>query len=98
MYYCTYIIYMDYQWDPKKAKNNLEKHGVAFADAISVFCDEFALTIEDDNPDEQRFVTIGMDALSRIIVVVFTWRNDSIRIISARKATRRERKQYEEIS
>ena len=89
---------MDYQWDPKKAKNNLEKHGVAFADAISVFCDEFALTIEDDNPDEQRFVTIGMDALSRIIVVVFTWRNDSIRIISARKATRRERKQYEEIS
>ena len=89
---------MDYQWDPKKAKINLKKHGVAFADAIAVFFDEFALTIEDDNPEEQRFVTIGTDALSRIIVVVYTWRNDSIRIISARKATRRERKQYEEIS
>lgn len=88
---------MDYQWDPKKAKSNLKKHGVTFSDAVTVFTDEFAITIEDDYPDEQRFVTIGVDALSRIIVVVYTWRNDLIRIISARKTTRHERKQYEEI-
>ena len=86
---------MDYQWDVQKARTNLKKHGVAFADAVSVFADERALSITDDYPGEDRFVTIGMDAFGRVLVVVFTWREEVIRIISARKATARERKQYE---
>ncbi len=71
------------------------KHGVSFADAVAAFSDEAALTIEDDDPDEQRFVTIGIDAFGRLLVVVYAWRGDDIRVISARKATRRERRHYE---
>ena len=85
---------MGYEWDPNKAKQNLRKHGVAFADAVSVFSDDSAVTIEDINPEEERFATLGMDALGRILVVVYTWRKDNIRLISARKATENERKQY----
>ena len=85
---------MGYEWDPNKAKQNLRKHGVAFADAVSVFSDDSAVTIEDINPEEERFATLGMDALGRILVVVYTWRKDNIRLISARKATEKERKQY----
>jgi len=85
---------MDYEWDPAKARANLRKHGVDFADAATVFSDDYALTIPDDYPDEERFVTLGMDALARILVVVFTWRGRHIRIISARKAESHERKQY----
>jgi uncharacterized protein len=87
---------MTYQWDPNKAKANLRKHGIDFADAVSVFCDDFAITITDERFDEERFITIGMDALGRILVVVFTWRDDEIRLISARKATRPEQNQYDE--
>jgi uncharacterized DUF497 family protein len=87
---------MQYQWDEKKAASNRRKHEVEFADAVSVFADDFAITIEDDYPDEERFVTIGLDALGRILVVVYTWRGENIRIISARKATAYERKHYEE--
>jgi hypothetical protein len=87
---------MDYQWDAKKAKSNYKKHGIYFSDAVSVFSDEWAITIEDDDPEEQRFVTLGMDSFGRILVVVYTWRDKEIRIISARKATRRQIKQYEE--
>jgi uncharacterized DUF497 family protein len=61
-----------------------------------VFEDEIALTIADDNLEEKRFVTTGMDALGRILVVVYTWRADNIRIISARTAGPDERRQYEE--
>jgi hypothetical protein len=86
---------MHYEWDPTKARLILRKHGVDFADAATVFSDDLALTISDDDPDEARFVTIGMDALGRIVVVVFTWRGKRIRIISARKAEAHERKQYE---
>ena len=86
---------MNYQWDRNKAKSNLQKHDVDFADAATVFSDDFALTIEDDNPDEDRFITIGMDALGRVLVVVYTYRGDTIRIISARKATRNEVRTYE---
>jgi uncharacterized DUF497 family protein len=86
---------MDYQWDDNKAKSNLSKHGVDFADAVTVFSDDFALTIEDDDPDEERFVTIGIDALGRMLLVVYTLRGETIRIISARRATNHERKQYE---
>lgn len=86
---------MDYEWDKNKAASNLAKHGVHFADAVAVFEDDQALTIEDDVPDEARFITIGRDVLGRLLVVVYAWRVERIRVISARKATPRERRQYE---
>ena len=87
---------MSYEWDPKKAKSNYKKHRVKFADTVGVFEDENAITIADDHEKEDRFITIGMDFLSRILVVVYTFRDIVIRIISARKATARERKMYED--
>jgi uncharacterized DUF497 family protein len=87
---------MTYQWDPNKAESNLKKHGVSFADAVGVFEDENAITIQDEHEREDRFITIGRDFLSRILVVVYTFRDIVLRIISARKATARERKLYEE--
>jgi uncharacterized DUF497 family protein len=87
---------MRYEWDPDKAATNEARHGVRFADAVSVFGDEQALTIDDTHPDEERFVTIGMDAFARVLVVVYTWRGDAVRLISARKATRSERTHYAE--
>ena len=90
--HCT----MDFEWDPEKAAANLEKHGVDFADAVGVLFDDFALTLDNEHPTEERFVTIGSDPLNRILVVVFTWRGDTtIRLISARKATASERRSYE---
>jgi uncharacterized DUF497 family protein len=86
---------MDYEWDPNKAKLNFRKHGVSFADAVTVFSDDLAITVKDDNPDEERFVTMGMDALGRVLVVVYTWRGNRVRPIMARKATKSEREQYE---
>jgi uncharacterized protein len=87
---------MRFEWDPTKADANLAKHGVRFADAVAVFGDERALTIGDPHPNEERFITLGMDGLARVLVVVYTWRGDVIRLISARKATRAERAQYAE--
>jgi len=88
---------VDYDWDARKARLNLDKHGIDFADAVGALEDELALTTEDvDTPSEKRFVTLGRDFLGRLIVVVYTWRGERIRLISARKATRRERRQYEE--
>jgi hypothetical protein len=84
------------QWDPDKAAANLKKHGIDFADAATVLSDDFALTLPDDDPNEERFVTLGMDALGRVLVVAYTWRDEEQRLISARKATRAERRQYEE--
>jgi uncharacterized protein len=85
---------VDYEWDPSKAKANLKKHGVDFADAVAVFSDSLALTITDESDEEARFATLGSDSLGRVLVVIYTWRGDRIRVISARKATVRERKQY----
>ena len=85
---------MTYEWDENKAKSNRQKHGIDFADTVAVFADDTAITILDEHPDEERFAIIGMNALGQILVVVYTWRGDNIRIISARKATRPERKQY----
>jgi len=86
-----------YEWDPAKARQNLRKHGVDFADAVTVLEDEAALTIRDPfSEQEQRWITLGVDALGRLLVVVYTWRGDRIRLISARPATPRERRQYEE--
>jgi uncharacterized DUF497 family protein len=83
------------QWDVEKAAANLKKHGVDFADAETALHDEMALTRPDDDPDEERFVTLGTDALGRLLVVVYEWRNDDWRLISARRATRAERRHYE---
>jgi uncharacterized DUF497 family protein len=96
MYICAYNSHVNYQWDPEKAKSNRKKHGVSFADAVAVFSDEFALTVEDESSEEQRFVTMGMDVVGRLILVVYTWRGNNIRLISARKATAGERKEYKE--
>jgi uncharacterized DUF497 family protein len=87
---------MSYQWDSAKAASNLRKHRVDFADAVGVFEDQWALTIKEEYVEgEQRFATMGMDYLGRVLAVVYTYRGDAIRLISARAATRRERKAYE---
>ena len=86
---------MDVEWDDRKAVANLKKHGVDFADAAAVLFDECAVTISADCTEEDRFVAVGTDALGRLVVVVYTWRGMNIRVISARRATRRERGQYE---
>ena len=84
-------------WDPEKAKTNLRKHKIRFSDAEPVFFDPMALTREDDDSEgEQRYVSIGLDALNRILVIVYTYRGADIRLISARRATSKERKYYEE--
>jgi uncharacterized DUF497 family protein len=90
---------MSYEWDADKAEANLRKHYVRFADAAIALEDERALTIRDIySEDEERWVTMGMDAFGRTLVVVYTWRGRNIRLISARLATPRERRQYEQSS
>jgi hypothetical protein len=87
----------EYEWDHNKARSNLRKHGIHFADAVAVFNDPFAIMLRDESPEEERFIIIGLDFLRRILVVVYTERGKkTIRIISARKATKFERQQYEE--
>lgn len=86
---------MQYEWDPGKAEANRQKHGVDFADAVGVFSDPLAVTLPDDRHAENRFVSIGCDFLGQLLVVVYTWHGDTIRLISARKATPRERRHYE---
>lgn len=85
---------MAFEWDPGKAEANRRRHGVDFADAVGAFDDPFALTQPDPYPTEERFVTLGRDFLDRLVVVVWTWRGKAIRLISAREATPRERRQY----
>lgn len=89
---------MSFEWDLRKAEANFRKHGVRFAESLPVFEDELALTMtdEDSDPDEQRFVSLGSGAKERVLVVVYSYRGEAIRIISARPAEPHERKQYEE--
>ena len=89
---------LTFEWDREKAKGNLEKHGVSFSEAATVFGDPLSLTIEDPDHsiDEQRFVTLGQSYRGQLLVVAHTDEDDGIRIISARRATRRERRDYEE--
>ena len=88
---------LEFEWDEDKAKGNLKKHGVSFEEASSIFGDPLALTIPDPlhSEEEDRFVTLGESHRRRLLVVVSTERRDRVRIISARVATRRERKDYE---
>jgi uncharacterized DUF497 family protein len=84
-------------WDPVKARSNFTKHGVHFSDAEVALFDPFGLSREDlFSQGERRFVTIGTDATGTIVVAVSTPRGESVRLISARKATKREREQYAE--
>jgi len=86
---------VDIEFDPVKAQSNLQKHKVSFSHAEQALRDPGALTIEDpDSVGEQRFITLGMDALGRILVVVHTPREDRIRLISARRASKGEMEQY----
>ncbi|THJ20518.1 MAG: BrnT family toxin [Nitrospira sp. CG24E] len=88
---------MFYEWDPEKATENLRKHKVSFAEAASVFLDPLALTFSDPDhsQEEDRAITIGSSSNQRVLFVSHCERGDRIRIISARKATRKERVQYE---
>ena len=87
-----------FEWDEEKAQANLRKHGVSFEEAQTVFTDPLAMTIPDPDHsiDEARFIIIGESDKKRIVVVAHTERKKKIRLISARKATRAERKKYEE--
>ena len=88
---------MQFEWDPEKARRNLAKHGVSFDDAASVFGDPLAVTIDDPDHsrEERRFLTTGVGKSRRLVVVAHTDRNEGVRILSAREATRGERKHYE---
>ena len=86
----------DITWDSEKAEANFRKHRIRFSDAELVLFDPLALTIEDEIIEqEQRFASVGFDALGRIVVVIYTYSGDTIRIITARRATSKERKHYE---
>jgi uncharacterized protein len=86
---------VDIEFDPYKAQSNLRKHRVSFAHAEQALMDPLAVTIEDpDSEAELRFVTVGMDALGRILVLIHTQRGSRTRLISARKASKGEAEQY----
>jgi len=89
---------MEFEWDINKAGSNLRKHGVSFEDASSVFGDPLAITFDDPDHsvDEVRFLTFGVTRMGQLLVVSNTLRGKRIRLISARRATRAERKIYEE--
>lgn len=89
---------LNFNWDNEKAKVNIRKHGVSFKDAATVFDDPFSITLDDTlhSQEEDRFLIIGYSQQQKLLVVVYTYRGNNIRIISARIATRRERKIYEQ--
>jgi uncharacterized protein len=87
-----------FEWDPRKAASNLRKHQVTFEEAATVFGDTMSVTIHD--PDhtfglEERFITVGTSSMRRVLVVIHCDRGDGLRLISPRRATSRERRQYE---
>ena len=89
---------MDFEWDDEKATRNLAKHGVSFHEAATVLGDPLAMTYfdPDHSEDEDRYLTIGHANIGQVLIVSHTDRGDRIRIISARRVTRKERKSYEE--
>jgi uncharacterized DUF497 family protein len=89
---------VSFDWDPQKAKNNLQKHQVDFEEASSIFDDPQFITFLDDehSQNEERYITIGLSNKNRLLMVAHTERQDKIRIISARKATANEEKFYQE--
>jgi uncharacterized protein len=89
---------MKFEWDTQKADSNLKKHGVSFQEAASIFGDIFSITYPDIDHSirEQRFITVGMSRSGAVLIVAHTDRGNNIRIISARKTTRKEQRYYEE--
>ena len=89
---------MRFEWNALKAARNLRKHGVSFDEASSVFFDPLSATGDDPDhsPEERRFMTFGMSSSGRVLAVAHMERHDAVRIITARLATRTERKLYEE--
>ena len=87
----------NFEWDEKKAKSNIQKHGVTFEEAATVLQDELSLTMNDitHSMDEERFIDIGLSSNVHVLVVTYTERGNNIRIINCRKATPAERKAYE---
>lgn len=88
---------LKFEWDPQKANSNINKHGVSFEEASTTFRDILSFTIDDPlhSKEEERLVLIGMSSKNRLLVVVHTEREEDVRIISARKATMKERNNYE---
>jgi hypothetical protein len=89
-----------FEWDARKEASNRRRHRVGFAEASTVLGDPLSITIPDPDNDagEQRFITLGLSARPRLLVVIHTNRGDRVRLISARTATRHERRSYEEAS
>jgi uncharacterized DUF497 family protein len=89
---------VNFEWDPRKATQNRRKHGVSFHEAATVYADPLAVTYHDPDHSisEQRFITVGISNAGRLLIVAHADRGENIRIISARKATLRERKHYEQ--
>ena len=88
---------MEFEWNTEKANRNQRKHGVSFSEALTVFQDSLSLTYPDidHSVDEDRFLIIGLSSSGNVLVISHTFRNDVVRIISARKATKKERSFYE---
>jgi uncharacterized DUF497 family protein len=89
---------MKFEWNPDKATGNLEKHGVSFQEAVTVFNDPLSVTFPDPNHSigESRYIIIGISRFGQLLIVAHTDRLERVRIISARKATRQEQRFYEE--
>jgi uncharacterized DUF497 family protein len=89
---------MDFEWDDAKAEVNERKHGVSFTEAMTVFADSLSLTgfDPDHSVDEDRYITMGLSVAGRLLLVSHADRGEKVRIISARKASRRERRDYED--
>lgn len=89
---------LTFEWDLRKARSNFSKHGVGFEEAATIFGDPLALTIPDPDHSlmETRYITMGRAFTGKLLVVVHTERSDNVRLISARRASRRERRYYEE--
>ena len=96
MHVCAYICSVEFEWDARKAVTNLRKHRVDFADAATALHDDAAVTVPDDCPGERRHVALAADATGRVLVVIYIWRGERVRLISARRATPRERKRCRE--
>jgi uncharacterized protein len=92
------MLHLKFEWNPEKAKTNFQKHGVTFEETCTVWFDEFAAFLQDPvhSNTEERFLMIGYSAKNNLLIVSFTERNEKIRIISSRKATKNERKRHEE--
>ena len=89
---------MEFEWDPNKARKNLQKHSVSFNEAATVFGDSLSVTFSDPDHStrESRYIVTGLSSTGGVLVIAHTYKNNRVRIINARKATRQERKYYEE--